>query len=88
MDKENNSLFRELENLTTEQRNPKSQNIDALSTLKILKIINDEDSSVPAAVAKEIPYIAKAVELIITALKSGGRLLLFWRRNQRKNRHS
>ena len=76
-EKGNNSLFLELENLTTEQRNPKSQNIDALSTLKILKIINDEDNSVPAAVAKEIPYIAKAVELIIASLKNGGRLLYF-----------
>ena len=75
--KENKSLFRELENLTTEQRNPRSLNIDTLSTLKILKIINHEDSSVPADVAKEIPNIAKAVELIITALKSGGRLLYF-----------
>jgi len=55
--KENKSLFRKLENLTTEQRNPRSRNIDALSTLKILKIINHEDSSVSAAVAKEIPYI-------------------------------
>ena len=69
--KENKSLFHELETLTTEQRNPKSQNIDALSTLDILKIINDEDNIVPAAVAKEIPYIAQAVELIITALKKG-----------------
>ena len=75
--KENKSLFHELETLTTEQRNPKSQNIDALSTLDILKIINDEDNIVPAAVAKEIPYIAQAVELIITALKKGGRLLYF-----------
>jgi N-acetylmuramic acid 6-phosphate etherase len=75
--KENKSLFQKLENLTTEQRNPKSQNIDALSTLDILKTINDEDNEVPAAVAKEIPYIAQAVELIITALKNGGRLLYF-----------
>ena len=57
-DKEKKSLFLELENLTTEQRNPKSHNIDALSTLEILKTINDEDNDVPAAVAKEIPYIA------------------------------
>jgi N-acetylmuramic acid 6-phosphate etherase len=76
-DKENKSLFQELEILTTEQRNPRSQNIDALSTLNILKIINDEDKEVPSAVGKEIPYIARAVELIITALKNGGRLLYF-----------
>ena len=76
-DKENKSLFLELENLTTEQRNPKSHNIDALSTLEILKTINDDDKKVPSAVAKEIPYIAQAVELIIQALKNGGRLLYF-----------
>ena len=76
-DKEKKSLFLELENLTTEQRNPKSHNIDALSTLEILKTINDDDKKVPYAVAKEIPYIAKAVELIIQALTNGGRLLYF-----------
>ena len=76
-DKENKSLFHELEFLTTEQLNPRSQNIDALSTLDILKTINDEDNDVPAAVAKEIPYIAQAVELITKALKKGGRLLYF-----------
>lgn len=76
-DKENKSLFHQLENLTTEQRNPKSQNIDSLPTLEILKIINEDDNKVPSAVAKELPYIAQAVELIITALKNGGRLLYF-----------
>lgn len=76
-DKENKSLFHQLENLTTEQRNPKSQNIDSLPTLEILKLINEDDNKVPAAVAKELPYIAQAVELIITALKNGGRLFYF-----------
>jgi N-acetylmuramic acid 6-phosphate etherase len=76
-DKDKKSLFHELENLTTEQRNPKSLNIDTLSTLDILKTINDDDNAVPSAVAKEIPYIAQAVELIITSLKKGGRLLYF-----------
>jgi N-acetylmuramic acid 6-phosphate etherase len=76
-DKETNSLFEELEFLTTEQRNPISQNIDALNTFDILTIINKEDQGVAAAVEKEIPYIAKAVELIITSLKNGGRLLYF-----------
>jgi N-acetylmuramic acid 6-phosphate etherase len=76
-DKRNISLFHQLENLTTEQRNPKSQNIDALSTSDILKLINEDDNEVPAAVARELPYIELAVELIITALKKGGRLLYF-----------
>jgi len=71
------TLFTELSKLTTEQRNPHSMDIDARSTQEILKIINDEDKTVPYAVEKELPYIAQAVELIVNALKSGGRLLYF-----------
>ena len=71
------TLFAELSKLTTEQRNPHSMDIDARSTEEILKIINDEDKTVPYAVEKELPYIAQAVELIVKALKNGGRLLYF-----------
>jgi len=77
MSKEPNELFDEISKLSTEQRNPKSTNIDLSSTAEILKIINDEDKTVPYAVEKELPYIEKAVELIIKALKNGGRLLYF-----------
>jgi len=72
-----NTLFTELSKLTTEQRNPHSMDIDARSTEEILKIINDEDKTVPNAVEKELPYVAKAVELIVEAIKNGGRLLYF-----------
>ena len=71
------TLFAELSKLTTEQRNPHSMDIDARSTEEILKIINDEDKTVPYAIEKELPYIAQAVELIVKALKSDGRLLYF-----------
>jgi len=71
------TLFTELSKLTTEQRNPHSMDIDARSTEEILKIINDEDKTIPYAVEKELPYIAQAVELIVKALKNGGRLLYF-----------
>jgi N-acetylmuramic acid 6-phosphate etherase len=70
-------LFVEISKLATEQRNPNSMEIDAASTREILKIINTEDKTVPLAVEKEIPFIEKAVELIVKALKSGGRLLYF-----------
>lgn len=70
-------IFNEISNLTTEQRNPKSINIDKLPVIDILKIINDEDKQVPLAVEKEIPYIAQAVEIVVNALKNGGRLLYF-----------
>jgi N-acetylmuramic acid 6-phosphate etherase len=75
--KEDKSLFDELGSLMTEQRNQRSMNIDALSTIEILKVINTEDTTVPAAVEKEIPYIGQAVELIISALEKGGRLLFY-----------
>ncbi len=70
-------IFDEIASLTTEQRNPNSMDIDAKSTEEILHIINNEDKTVPIAVEKELPYITKAVDLIVKSLKSGGRLLYF-----------
>ncbi|MDX1699441.1 MAG: N-acetylmuramic acid 6-phosphate etherase [Melioribacteraceae bacterium] len=72
-----NNLFHEISNLATEQRNSKSTDIDYASTGEILKIINNEDKSVPLAVEKEIPFIEKAVDKIVESIKRGGRLLYF-----------
>ncbi|MCB0751615.1 MAG: N-acetylmuramic acid 6-phosphate etherase, partial [Ignavibacteriae bacterium] len=77
MSQDKNHLFHEISNLSTEQRNPNSTNIDFLSAAEILKIINDEDKTVPFAVEKELPYIERAVNKIVEALKIGGRLLYF-----------
>lgn len=71
------NLADELAKLLTEQRNPRSMNLDSLSTEEVLRLLNSEDKLVPLAVEREIPYIAKGVELIVTSLKSGGRLLYF-----------
>lgn len=68
-------LFEHLGRLSTEQRNPRSMNLDSLSTEEILKLINSEDKLVPLAVEKEIPHIAQAVELVVEAFKHGGRLI-------------
>lgn len=76
-DSESNSLFDEIKNLSTEQRNPRSLNIDSLPVSDILKLINEEDKIVASAVEKELPYIQQAVEKIVDALKNGGRLLYF-----------
>jgi N-acetylmuramic acid 6-phosphate etherase len=70
-------LFDEISSLKTEQRNAHSMNIDNASISDILKIINEEDKTVPSAVEKEIPYIEKAVEIIVESFKSGGRLFYF-----------
>lgn len=63
-----------LENLTTEKRNAASANIDKVSTLEMVKIINDEDKKVAVAVEKTLPQIALAVDLIAEKLSNGGRL--------------
>ncbi len=60
---------------TTELRNSLSTEIDSLSTLEILQIINREDHLVAEAVARELPHIAAAVDLIAARLRAGGRLL-------------
>jgi N-acetylmuramic acid 6-phosphate etherase len=64
-----------LAQLLTEQRNPVSQNLDTLSVEEILRLINSQDKLVPLAVEKEIPYIAKAVDIVVEALRKGGRLI-------------
>lgn len=74
---ESKRIFDEIKNLTTEQRNQKSMDIDSKSTLDILGIINDEDKLVAFAVEKEIPFITEAVELVVASFKKGGRLLYF-----------
>jgi N-acetylmuramic acid 6-phosphate etherase len=71
------ALAEQLGKLLTEQRNPRSMQLDSLSTEGILRLINSEDKLVPLAVEREIPYIAAAVELIVHSLKHGGRLLYF-----------
>jgi N-acetylmuramic acid 6-phosphate etherase len=70
----NSSLFDELQSLATEQRNPHSQHIDTASIPEILRVINTEDHRVPIAVRREIPHIARAVEHVVEAFRSGGRL--------------
>jgi len=69
------TLFNQLANLSTESRNPRSMKIDSMPVRDILRVINAEDRTVAIAVQKEIPRIAKAVELVVKAFKSGGRLI-------------
>lgn len=68
-------LFEQLTRLSTEQRNPASMDIDARSIGDALRIINSEDKKIALAVEGEIPYIIKAVEIVVRSFKSGGRLL-------------
>ncbi|MFK7846669.1 MAG: N-acetylmuramic acid 6-phosphate etherase [Rhodothermales bacterium] len=68
------SLFNQIKQLATEQRNPASTNFDTSSIREILEVINTEDHKVPIAVRKELPYIEQAVEIVVNAFEQGGRL--------------
>ena len=61
--------------LTTEQRNPNSMEVDALSVREILELINNEDKLVAEAVNKQIVNIELAVNYVVEALREGGRLI-------------
>ncbi|KPL05466.1 MAG: N-acetylmuramic acid 6-phosphate etherase [candidate division Zixibacteria bacterium SM1_73] len=67
-------VFNQIKDLVTEDRNPATFDIDTKSTLQILKLINTEDKKVALAVEKELPNIARAVDLIVNAFKNKGRL--------------
>jgi N-acetylmuramic acid 6-phosphate etherase len=64
-----------LEHLTTESRNPASEDLDGLSPLEIVQLINAEDAKVAAAVASEANSIARAIDVIADQLAQGGRLV-------------
>lgn len=64
-----------LDRLTTESRNPASENIDELTPLGIVRLINSEDAKVAEAVGREAEPIAQAIEIIADRLRSGGRLI-------------
>jgi N-acetylmuramic acid 6-phosphate etherase len=59
---------------TTEHRNPRSENIDRLSTRDIVNLINAEDMLVAHAVRKERKNIAAAVDMVVERFRKGGRL--------------
>ena len=65
----------ELEKLNTEQRNPRSSQIDQVSTLELARIINREDQGIAPAIELILPQIAAAIDIIAHNLRRGGRLL-------------
>lgn len=58
----------------TEQQNPRTRGLDTKSALEIVRILNREDAQVAAAVRRELPNIARAVDAIVASLRQGGRL--------------
>ncbi|WP_143405359.1 N-acetylmuramic acid 6-phosphate etherase [Faecalibacterium sp. An122] len=63
-----------LNEMTTERRNPRTMQLDMMSELEIVTAMNDEDARVPLAIAKKLPEIAQAARWAVEAFEQGGRL--------------
>lgn len=74
-EKERYAMGSELDKIATEQRNPRTEHIDELSTLDMVTLINREDHKVADAVQRVLPEIAAAIDLIVDKLTHGGRLI-------------
>lgn len=61
--------------LPTEALNPAARRLDTLGPLQLARLLNREDRKVPVAVGRQARQIARAVETVVRALRSGGRLI-------------
>jgi N-acetylmuramic acid 6-phosphate etherase len=59
----------------TEQRLAASKKLDRMTAIEIVRLMNREDRRVAAAVGRELPAIARAVDAIVAAMRAGGRLI-------------
>lgn len=64
-----------LSKMTTETRNPKTMNLDAMTPLEIVTTMNDEDTNVHAAISKVLPQIAQIAQWAGEAIDNDGRLI-------------
>jgi N-acetylmuramic acid 6-phosphate etherase len=71
----NETLFNELRQLETEQRNPATMAIDLADAAEIVRLIHEEDRLVAASVAERSTQIASGIETVHEALSRGGRLI-------------
>jgi N-acetylmuramic acid 6-phosphate etherase len=61
--------------LPTEQILPAAAELDLMSSLEIVRLINQEDSTIAAAVRRALPQIARAIDVVVAGLRQGGRLI-------------
>ena len=59
----------------SEQRNTASRNLDRMTTRQIVRLMNREDKKVAAAVGRQLPAIARAVDAIVDGIRNGGHLI-------------
>ena len=64
-----------LKNMSTETRNQNTMDLDIMSPLEIVTVMNQEDAKVPAAITPVLPQIAQCVTWAIESIESGGRII-------------
>jgi N-acetylmuramic acid 6-phosphate etherase len=64
-----------MDHLQTEARNPASTNLDELTAIEFVRLMNTEDCRVITAVATQAEAIARAIDLIAERIGKGGRLI-------------
>jgi len=65
----------DLKKMTTETPNTASENLDCMSALEIVTLMNQEDAKIAPAIKSQLPAIAKAVELCVSSLEKDGRII-------------
>ena len=58
----------------TEQENPRTRGLSGLPTAEVLRLMNEEDAGVAAAVGRVLPEVVRAVDAVVERLRAGGRL--------------
>jgi N-acetylmuramic acid 6-phosphate etherase len=64
-----------IDHLKTESRNPKTLKLDTMSTMEVIRIMNEEDQKVIDTIKEALPQIEKSIQLVIDALNNKGRLI-------------
>lgn len=65
----------DLTKMTTETRNERTTDLDMMSPLEIVTVMNEEDAKIPLAIKEVLPQIAQAVQWVTNSLRTGGRLI-------------
>lgn len=67
----------DLTKLVTETRNPNTMDLDQMTPLELVSVMNQEDLNVVAGVKKVLPQVAQAIEWAVSSLEAGGRIVYF-----------
>jgi N-acetylmuramic acid 6-phosphate etherase len=66
--------LQQLSRSPTEQRNPRSLNLDRLSLEAAIRLMLSEEARIPRAIRAQSPAIVRTIHAIVRAFRNGGRL--------------